>query len=351
MKVMVYEGPRNLRVEEVADFPLNDDQIRIKTLFSGISHGTEMNVYRGLAPFFRRKQDHTLKLFRDAEQNETWQYPIRSCDPGVWYMGYSNVGKVVETGRDVQNFKVGDIVYTDAPHQSQIIRSGKGHVVKLPDSIKPEHGILFTNLMTTYNGILDTRIKLGDTVAVFGLGVLGQLIVQMVKMSGAHRVIGIDTIEKRLKIALENGADYVFNPQTTGDIAYEVRKLTRNKGVDAVIEVTGSQKALKEAIRVAAPDTTITALSWYQGPCTDLDLSEEFHHNRVTIRCSQTGAVNPELRHMWDFGRKEETCVELLKRFKLDNLLTHKIKYDDVAQAYEMIDKNPSDVIQAVLTY
>ncbi|MFD2611303.1 zinc-dependent alcohol dehydrogenase [Paenibacillus gansuensis] len=351
MKIMVYDGPRQLRVEEAASQPLQSDQIRVKTMFSGISHGTEMNVYRGVAPFFRRKSDPAVRLFVDAEQSETWQYPIRSSDPGVWYMGYANVGRVIEAGSDVKDFEVGDIVYTDAPHQSEYVKRADGGIVKLPPGVKPEHGIMLTNLMTTYNGILDTKIKLGDTVVISGLGLIGQLLLQMVKLSGAFKVIGIDTVEKRLNTALENGADLVFNPMQCGDVAMAIRKETGNKGADAVIEATGNHRALHEAIRIAAPDTVITAMGWYQGPAADLDFSEEFHHNRVTIRSSQTGDINPDIRHMWNHDRKRQACIDLLSKLQLDNLITHRIAYDQVADAYAMVDNKHPDLIQSLLVY
>ena len=268
----------------------------------------------------------------------------------VFGMGYANVGKVIEVGKNIKNIKIDDIVYSNAPHQSQVIKK-ENEVIKLPKSIKPEIGIFFTNLMTAYNGILDTNIKLGDTLVVSGLGVLGQLVAQMAKKSGAFNVFGIDLLEKRIDTALINGLDKGYNAKTCDDIALKIRKETNNLGADAVIEVTGNQKALNEAIRIAASDTTITALGWYQGQCVNLNLSEEFHHNRISINCSQTGAINPSIRHMWDYKRKEETCLKLLEQLKFDNLITHKIPYENLAKAYEMIDSNDKDIIQVVLTY
>lgn len=350
MKITKYTAPRTLVVETLDNMPLKPDEVRAQSILSAVSHGSEMNVYRGSAPFFRRKQNPELRLFEDAGQEETWQYPIRSCDPGVWYMGYSNVGRVVEVGQDVTSVKVGDIIYAHAPHQSQIIKPAD-EVVKLPNTLKPEQAIFFTNLMTTYNGILDSSIKLGDTVVVMGLGVLGQMLAQMAKLSGAFQVIGVDLFEKRLETAQANGADYVFNPKTTADIAKEVRKLTSGKGADLVIEATGNQRSLNEAIRIAAPDTTITALGWYQGACAALDLSEEFHHNRVTIRSSQTGGINPSIRHMYADERKVRHCVQLLEKLKLDNLITHRYPLEDIQSAYEQIDLDPSEIIQVAITY
>ncbi|THF80346.1 zinc-dependent alcohol dehydrogenase [Cohnella fermenti] len=350
MRILVYEGPKQLRVVERGDLEAGPGQVRIRTLYSGISHGSEMNVYRGIAPFFSRNNDSEYRLFRPVETEEAWHYPIRSCDPGVWYMGYACVGEVVETGEDAGDLKPGDLVYANAPHQSEAVKSHR-EVIKLPQDLPPEFGVLFTNLMTAYNGILDTRIKLGDTVVVSGLGVLGQLVVQMAKMSGAHRVIGVDVLDKRLQTALAVGADHVFNAASGEDVAYEIRKLTNARGADAVIEVSGSQRALQQAIRMAAPDCTVTALGWYQGACVDLNLAEEFHHNRITLKSSQTSRINPDIRHMWDHKRKEETCLSLLARLKLDNLITHRIPYEQAADAYRMIDSHADDIIQVVLTY
>jgi len=350
MKIMVYECPKKLRIDEINDMPINSSQIRIRTLFSGISHGTEMNIYRGVAPFFKKKLDSDLNLFINKGNNDEWTYPIRSCDPGVWYMGYSNVGEVIEIGRNISNIKVGDIVYSEAPHQSQVIKK-ENEVIKLPEGIKPEYGVFFTNLLTSFNIILDSKIKLGDVAVVSGLGVLGQLSLQMVKLSGAFKVFGVDLFEKRLKVALENGAYKVYNPKTVQDIAYDIRKETNKKGADISIEVSGNQKALNEVIRIAAPDTTVIAAGWYQGKCSDLNLSEEFHHNRIIIRCSQTGEINPEIRHVWNFERKITFCLELLKKLRFDNLITNKIPFEDAPEAYKLIDKKPEDIIQILLKY
>jgi len=350
MKIMVYEAPRKLKIENAADLPLNKNEVRTQTLYSGISHGTEMNVYRGIAPFFRRKKDPETNLFINGSDNDRWGYPIKSCDEGVWYMGYANVGKVIEAGKDVSEFREGDVLFSASPHQSQIVKPAD-QFLKIPDEIKPENAVIFTNLMTAYNGILDSNIKLGDTVVVSGLGVLGQLLVQMSKMSGAFQVIGIDLFEKRLEAAIANGADRVFNPRDCKDVALEIRKLTNNKGADLVIEVTGSQRALNEAIRIAAPDTTITALGWYQGQSSDLDLSEEFHHNRIGIKCSQTGGIAPEIAHMWNTGRKKQTCMQILQKLKLNKIVTNIIPYEKVKDAYEMIDNDSDNIIQVVLKY
>ncbi len=348
MKAIMYDGPRDLKVIEVPRLTMREDQIRLRSLYSGVSHGTEMNVYRGLAPFFRKKQDPETRLFLSAPQDEVWDYPVRSCDPGVWYMGYAMVGEVIETGADVVGIKTGDIVACSAPHQEENVIDANAAVV-LPKEIPAINGVLFTNLITAYNGIMDTHINLGDVVVISGLGVLGQLLVQMAKMSGAHRVYGIDVLDMRRHAALENGCDEVFDPSAC-DVALEIRRRTGNRGADKVIEASGNGRALHESIRIAAPETTVTALAWYQGALSTVDLSEEFHHNRIGIKQSQTGAMDPVFSNLWDYERRVETCIRILERLKTDNLFKE-YAYDEIPEAYRVIDQEPEKIIQAVITY
>jgi len=239
-------------------------------------------------------------------------------------------------------------VACSAPHQEENVINESDAVV-MPEGVSPEAGILFTNLITAYNGIMDAHIELGEVVVVSGLGVIGQLVVQLARMSGASKVYGIDVIEKRREAALENGCDEVFNP-LTDDVALEVRKRTNNRGADKVIEASGNERALNEAIRIAAPDTTVIALAWYADNLANVNLSEEFHHNRIGIKQSQTGGVSPEFSHLWDYPRRVETCVKLLGDLRIDNLMSE-FSYDEIAEVYKKIDKDPGTIIQAMITY
>lgn len=349
MKIAMYTAPKTLKVEQIASTEsLQEDQIRVLSLYSGISHGTEMNVYRGLAPFFKKKYDSEMRLFEHADENETWGYPIRSCDPGVWYLGYSVCGRVTEIGKNVSSFEVGDIVYINASHQSEhCIDAAKA--VKLSDTLDPRYGIFLTNLLTAFNGILDSDIKLGDRVVVIGQGVIGQLAAQLARLSGAS-VSVVDMIEKRLEVSRNNGAEFAFNPSLVGDVAREIRELTDARGADVVIEASGSAKGLQQALRIVAPDSKVIALSWYQGD-TLLNLADEFHHNRITIRCSQANYTRPEFAHMWPFERKISYCATLLSTLNLGSLITDEFAFDDIQKAYQVIDEHPESVIQSVLKY
>lgn len=349
MKILVYEAPKTMHHDIVEDFPLGPNDLRVKTLYTGVSHGTEMGVYRNLVPQFSKVNDPELHLLLPADKVHSWSYPLRSCDPGSWGLGYSNVAKVIEKGENVKDFEIGDVVYSASPHQTQVVKDAS-EFIKLPKGIDPKYGIFFFNLNTTYNAILDARIKLGDVVVISGLGLLGQLCAQMAKMSGASRVYGIDTYEKRRRAAEENGCDATFDPATDGDIALKIRRLTNNRGADVVMEVSGNTRALNEAIRIAAPDTTVTVVSWYQSEAKGLYLADEFHHNRIGLKQSQSAHINPAFSNTYDLVRRNEICWEILQKLSLDNLMTV-ADYDTAPEMYKIIDEHADDVIQVVFRY
>lgn len=348
MKEITYTAAKTLCVTEAPSLPLAPDHVRIATMYSGISHGTEMNIYRGNAPQWTKVKDDRSNLFIDPPVGQhAWTYPVSSGDPGVWYMGYAAVGRVSEVGSDVHTLRVGDLVYAQAPHMSEIV-VWEGACVKLPECVDPRTGIFLNNLNTAFNGILDSRIKLGDWVVVSGLGVLGQMISMLAKKSGAT-VIGIDAYDLRLETAKKNGVDYVLKPGK--DTAYKVKELTAFRGADLVIEASGSTRGFQEGIHMAAYDGNMTVISWYHGPYDVLDFSGEFHHNRVTIRTSHTCAIDKAISNTWNMQRRMDTCVEFLKVLPLDTLITTEVPFDDVQKAYQQIDTHPEQVIQTILKY
>lgn len=350
MKILVYKGPGDLCLEQVKDFPLHPDELRVKTLYSGVSHGTEMSVYNNLVPQFSKYQDPVTKLLLPGdEQHNAWKYPIRSCDPDVWCLGYSNIGEVIEVGEAVTGFSVGDIVFSASSHQTQIVKKAS-EFIRLDKGIDPMKAVVLFNLKTTYTAILDAKIKLGDVVVVSGLGLLGQLCVQMAKMSGAIKVYGIDMYENRRNAALANGCDEVFNPADGQDIAMEIRKRTRDQGADVVMEVSGNTRALNEAIRIAAPDTTVVVVSWYQNEARGLYLGDEFHHNRITLRQSQSAHVAPEYSNLYDEERRQMTLQHILKNITFDSLL-QVTDFENAPAAYKQIHDHPEEVIQVVFSY
>ena len=317
-------------------------EVAIRSLFSGISHGTEMNVYRGDAPMWQLKQDRRTRLFVESEEPQ-WDYPLR--------YGYACVGVVTEVGSDVTEFAEGDVVFSFAPHQSAHVLPA-GSVSKLPEGIDPRAGVLTAVLNTTFNGILDADLHLGECVVVFGQGVLGQLTVQWAKLSGASPVIAVDLIEKRLEISKRvSGADLIFNAGEVKDIAMAVRALTDNRGADVVFEFSASDRALNEAIRTVCYNGKVIVMSWYAGALANVYPGAEFHHNRIQLISSQISGISPELSHRWSAARRMEAVLSLMPKLNLEGLITDVVDLEDAAAAYEMIDKRPEGILQVVLDY
>jgi 2-desacetyl-2-hydroxyethyl bacteriochlorophyllide A dehydrogenase len=340
-KVVAFTAPHVVGFSDVADPELKPNEVRIKTLFSGISQGTEMTVFRGGSSFFNKHYDGATRLFL-ANSAPDFNYPIS--------YGYENVGKIVELGAQVSRLKLGDIVFTYSLHQTQVVvNEREAHL--LPEGVVPENGVFIALLGVAYNAILDARILLGETVAIIGMGVVGQLLVQLSRMSGAAQVIGIDLLESRLAEARRRGADITINPAQEDDVALKVRQLTGNRGADVVIECTGSSKGLNEAIRVTGFNGTVVVVSYIVGETRGLTLGDEFHHNRIRLISSQAAGVNPELHPRWNSERKLKAAIQTLPKLDLNGLITQCFPFEQAAQAYQLVDGHPAETVQVILSY
>ena len=211
--------------------------------------------------------------------------------------GYSEVGEIEALGSEVTGFHPGEVVWGMWGHRSHAVLPAErlqGH--GLPAGVDPMVGSFARVGAVALNAVLASSAYVGETVVVFGLGVIGLLATQLLVSQGVD-VIAIDTMPHRLELAEKFGAMPL--PATHGDLALAVREHTAGRGADRVIELTGAYPALHEAIRVAGSGGTVIAASFYQGPATALALGEEFHHNRVTLVSSQIGSLPLPLRDRW----------------------------------------------------
>jgi 2-desacetyl-2-hydroxyethyl bacteriochlorophyllide A dehydrogenase len=340
VKSVFVTGPRKIEVRDVEPVEPGPGQVRIRTIATGISAGTEMNVYRGFAPQWRKKQDPATRLFVPADEPE-WTYPIP--------YGYANVGRVEGVGEGVTRLRQGQLVFSYTAHASAVV-APEQRVVPLPELERPEHGVFLANINTALNGVLDARPPLRACVAVFGLGVIGQLVTRMLRQLGPRTLVVVDRAASRRELALAGGADHAVDPEVE-PVAEAVRGLTAGRGADIAIEVSGASPALNEAIRTVGVNGTVIAMSWYGGSFENLDLSGEFHHNRVRVISSQVGAVSPDLTPLWGPERRMAEAIELLPRLDLDDLISHRIAVQEAAQAYDLIDRTAEGLMQVVLTY
>lgn len=339
--VLRYQSPREAEIIE-SSTPVAKGKFSVaRSLASSVSAGTEMGFYRGTAPQINATSDGH-GLFKSAPSNIT--YPMQSDGAGVWWMGYSAVGQITDIGPEETSLCIGDRVWMQAGHRSTLISDA---FVKLPANINIEHATLIALIEIAFNGMLDARVKLLDEVVIIGMGTLGQLLVQMCKKSGAH-VTAIDYLDSRLDLAKRFGADVVFNPSKQGDVGEFVQQQTNGRGTDVVIEVSGNINALPDAVRCCGIDGTVTVLSFYQAAAESLQLGQEFHHKRISLRSSQIGHLNPAFSTTYNRQRRLDQVLKLLPMLELEPLISHRVDFVDLPDALNMIDKTPS-VCQAVV--
>ena len=342
-QVIVFAEPRRLVIEEADERPLAADEVRLRTLYSGISAGTELTAYRGSNPYLHKRWDDERRLFV-PDSETSLRFPV----VGV---GYEECGEVVEVGPAVARVQVGDRIYGTWGHRTHHILAEELAVRRiLPPTLDPILGIFSQMGAIALNGILDAAIRIGETVAVFGLGAPGQIIAQLAKRSGA-RVVAVEPIELRRRVASDLGAvDEAISP-AEGSVAEQIRALTDGRGADVCIEATGAYPALHEAIRSAAYSAKVVTLGFFQGPGQGLFLGEEFHHNRVNVVCSQISGVSPELTYRWNRERLIQTAMQLQVEgaLTLRPLITQVLPFAEAAEAFRLCDEEPERTIQVVL--
>ncbi|SDX62367.1 Threonine dehydrogenase [Paenibacillus sp. CF384] len=340
-------APKEVACVEVENSQLGAKEVRLTTLYSGISAGTQLTAYRGINPFVKKQFNQEQRIFTERVEEESSLYPVRGC----W--GYEEVGVVSEIGSTVSGIKEGDVVYGTWGHKSSHVVSedfASDHL--LPEGLDPLAGIYSQMGAIALNAILDADIHVGETVVVFGQGVPGQLVAQLARLNGAE-VIAIDLDDYRLGFSEQFGAAHTINSRNCSDVASRVKELTGGRGADIAIEISGASGALHEAIRSVVYNGRVVTAGFYQGGAKDLYLGEEFHHNRVQLIGSQISGINLQLTNRWDRLRMERTIMELALsgRLKLAELVTHQVPFDQAADAYRMLDANTEKSLQVVLKF
>jgi 2-desacetyl-2-hydroxyethyl bacteriochlorophyllide A dehydrogenase len=350
-QALLLEAPRTLRLRDEQSPGLVPRGIHVKALLSGISHGTELNLYRGTSAFADRVFDRDLRVFVSPD-------PPRSTYPAT--LGYELVGRVEQTGTAVDELQPGDLVHVGAPHRDEATldldaaAASTYPPVRLPEDAPLERWLFVSVGAVALLAAHDARIKLGDHVAVIGLGAIGLLLVQLARLAGARRVSAVDPVASRRELALTLGADEAIDPLAARDGAGAAIKRSARRGVDVAVETSGTTAGLHDAVAAPALGGTVVTVGFYQGGAPELRLGEEWHHNRLEM-VSSMGAWGAPHRACpsWDRPRVMRTVVDLLASgaLRVDALPVRHFPFEQAVDAYGWLDVNPNEAVKVALTY
>jgi 2-desacetyl-2-hydroxyethyl bacteriochlorophyllide A dehydrogenase len=333
-------APRHAELREEAVPPAGDRDIVVRGLASLVSAGTEMNVYRGEAA---TEQEVNLPT-----TGGRFPFPIK--------FAYQVVGKVEEAGAR-SGYAPGDRVFVYHPHQELFrvttgggeddLLEGSSLVFPVPEGIEPWRAAFANLFCVAYNTLLDVPVRIGDVVAVSGLGVIGSFAAHLVRLT-AGRLVLVDPLPERRARAAWIGADAVVDP---ADAPAAIAELSEGRGTDVYVEASGATPALQAAIDATGQEGTVAVLSYYGKRPAILRLSPEFHLRRQRIVSSMVGMIGSGLQPRWNAARRMGVAMERLSTIDVDALVSHRIPFDRAVDAYDLIDTRPRESLGVVLEY
>jgi len=360
-----------LKVDEVPETICRSGGILVRNVSSLISAGTEKMAIdlaqKSLVGKAKERPDLVRqvigKIRRDGLMATLQTVKAKLETPLA--LGYSCAGVVRETGNGAEEFRVGDRVacagMNYASH-AETVFVPKNLAVRIPDGVSFDEAAFVTLGAIALQGVRTTEAKLGDTVAVIGLGLLGQLTVQILKAAGC-RVIGIDLEAGKVELARLHGADSAV--LRGDDVETAVRQFTDNFGVDAVIVTAAADTNDPiELAGVIARDRAVVAMvgavrmdvprKVYYEKELQLRLSRSYGPGRYDANYEERGVDYPIGYVRWTERRNMQEFLRLVaaKAVRLDQLTTHRFPIGQAERAYDIVTgKTRQNYLGILLTY
>src|ERR1700761_9157323 len=256
------------------------NDVIVRTLYSGVSRGTETLVFRGGVP---------------TSQYDVMRAPFQEGDfPAPVKYGYLNVGVVEHGPAELR----GKTVFCLYPHQTRFVVPASA-VTPVPDTVPPERAVLAGTVETAVNALWDAAPLIGDRIAVVGAGMVGCCVAGVLAGLPGARVQLVDVDPARAEIADAFGIGFATPDRATGEC-------------DLVIHASATEAGLARSLELLAPEGEVIELSWYGDRAVSLPLGEAFHSRRLVVRASQVGAVAPARRSRRTFADRLSLAMELL---------------------------------------
>ncbi len=332
--VVTGQNEVELQNTEIDDPKLSPDEVLIDTEWTFISSGTELANYTGREP----------KVF----QKGTWcAYP--------WRSGYANVGIVREVGGNVTRTAPGDRVFTYGRHASTIRYSQDRLIVPVSDSIDP--GVVAASRMAgvAMTSIIVTDIGTNPRVIVFGLGLVGNLASQIFQIHGC-RVIGVDPVEERRKLAARCGIEHTIEGGAD-EVQAQIQEMTNGELGNITVDAVGHSNVVMQALRATASQGQLVILGSprvsVSGDLTEL--LSDVHLRWITIRGALEWCVPmyPDTGNRTSQFSKQQTIFDWIVRGKLhvEPLISHRLAPEQIKQAYDGLLNEPDIYTGVVLEW
>jgi predicted dehydrogenase/threonine dehydrogenase-like Zn-dependent dehydrogenase len=358
-------------VGEVPVPALQRGRVLVRTVASLISAGTERAsvelVSKGLLQEARQRPDLVKAVVAKVKSEGLLNTfaSVRDKMAASQSLGYSAAGIVVEVAEDVTEFHVGDRVACAgvgfASH-AEVLSVPRNLCVHLPEQVSFEAGAFGTLGAIALQGVRLAEPTLGESIVVIGLGLVGQLTVQLLKANGC-RVFGLDLDPARVALAMELGADRAV--VSGEDAASEIDKWTRSRGADAVLitAATDSNQPVELAARVSRLKGRVIVVGM-----TGLDIPRQpFFSRELKLIISMSygpGRYDPDYEERghdyplpyvrWTEKRNIESFLELINdgRVNVEKLTTHRFSIEEAERAYDLISGDSSEpYLGVVLNY
>lgn len=352
-------------------FPaLKDGHILVRNFYSVISAGTEGKTVKdarlGYIGKAKARKDEVKKVITMAQTQgiaQTYNTVMSKLEaPSA--LGYSCAGQVLEIGAGVEGISVGDVVVcggAGAVH-SEVVCVPKNLCVKLNEPALVREGAFATIAAIAMQGIRQADLRLGENCVVIGLGLIGQLTVQMLKAAGV-KVVAIDIDQNAVDLAVKSGADLALNRSADG-IEDAINEATRGAGADAIIITAATSSsdpvefagviARKKAkvVIVGAVPTGFSRKHYYQKEL-DLRMSSSYGPGRYDVEYEDKGHDYPIGYVRWTEQRNMQAYLDLLEAGKIEfeHLLSHEFTFEEAPKAYDMIHERSEPFVGIVLKY
>ncbi|GII25762.1 zinc-dependent alcohol dehydrogenase [Planosporangium mesophilum] len=295
------------------------DEVLVRTLYSGISRGTETLVFSGGVP---------------ESQYAAMRAPFQEGGfPGPVKYGYLNVG-VVEAGPPALR---GRTVFCLYPHQTAYVVPADA-VVCVPEDVPPARAVLAGTVETAVNALWDAAPLVGDRITVVGAGMVGCCVARVAaRFPGVHVQL-VDADATKAAVAAALGVEFAL-------------PATAEPGRDLVVHASATSAGLQHALELLAPEGTVIELSWYGDRAVNLSLGGSFHSGRLTIRSSQVGTVSPARRGSRTFADRLALALELLRDRAFDALITDESRFEQLPDVLARLSTGDLPGLCHLITY